>query len=83
MKGTNLQFSKLRTNLQSVANLTAKQFFSTKEWELCYLNNAQQEAFFADTAAMPPNAKSEWDSAEPRRRKLYFHLLKQQADALD
>jgi uncharacterized protein YjbI with pentapeptide repeats len=82
VKGANLQFSKLRTNLQTVLNLSAKQFFSTKEWELCYLSEAQQELFFSDTENMPSGAKSDWDGAEPRRRKLYFHLLKQQADAL-
>ncbi len=82
-KDANLQFSKLRTNLQNVSNLTAAQFFSSKEWELCYLSPQQQAEFFADTEAMPPGAKSEWDSAEPRRRKLYFHLLKQQANVFD
>lgn len=83
VKDANLNFSKLRTNLQKVLNLSAKQFFSTKEWELCYLSQAQQDLFFANPESLPPNAQSGWDNTEPRRQKLYFHLLKQQADALD
>lgn len=79
---TNIKFSKLRTNLQDVLNLTAEQFFSSKEWELCYLSPEQQELFFSDPSQIPSGAKEEWDSAEPRRRKLYFHLLKQAADSL-
>jgi hypothetical protein len=82
MQDANLNFSKLRTNLQTVQHLTASQFFASKEWELCYLSPEQQAEFFADPEAIPPGAKSNWDSAEPRRRKLYFHLLRQQADAL-
>jgi len=73
---TNLRFAKLRTNLQEVHNLTAPQFFSTKEWELCYLSEEQQNSFFADTDNVPSGAKDQWDSSEPRRRKLYFQLAK-------
>ena len=79
----NIEFSKLRTNLQGLQNLTAKQLFSTKEWDLCYLSPEQQTQFFSDTEAMPEDASMLWNSSEPRRRKLYFHLLRQQADALD
>ncbi len=79
----NLQSSKLRTNLQGVKNLTATQFFGTKEWELCYLSPEQQTLFFSNTDTIPQDAQSKWDSAEPRRRKLYFNLLRQQADALE
>lgn len=82
VQDTNLQASKFRTNLQGVKNLTATQFFGTKEWELCYLSAEQQSRIFSDTQAMPEGAQSNWDSSEPRRRKLYFNLLRQQADAL-
>ncbi len=77
-----MQFSKLRTNLEQVQNLSAKQFFASKEWELCYINTEQQATFFADSEA-PPGAISNWESAEPRRRKLYFQVYRRQAAALE
>lgn len=82
LQDANIQASKLRTNLQGVKNLTATQFFGTKEWELCYLSPEQQTLFFSDASVIPEGAQSNWDTSEPRRRKLYFHLLRQQADAL-
>lgn len=72
---TNLEGAKLRTNLESVLNLTPQQFFSSKEWELCYLSEEQIKVIFADPERLPPGAKEAWDGAEPRRRKLYFKLM--------
>jgi|GEM_PF-6329334 len=76
--GTTLGGVKLRTNLEAVKNIDPAQFFASKEWELCYLNPDQITAMFADPAKVPAGAKDQWDSAEPRRRKIYFQLTKNQ-----
>jgi len=73
-ENTVVERGKLRTNLQEVTNLQAKEFFTTKEWELCLLSQAQETAFFGEEPDEQDSRFSKWLSGKIRRDKLYFGI---------
>jgi len=73
-EGANLKKAKFRTNIQEARNITAKQFFGTKDWELCFISFEQSHLFFEETEDPGDKHFSRWSSGKPRRDKLYFNI---------
>ncbi len=73
-EGANLKHAKFRTNIQTAKNISAQQFFSTKDWELCFINGDQMRLYFEETEDIGDAHFTKWGAGKPRRDKLYFNI---------
>ena len=73
-KGAELDKARLRNNLQECTGITPEQFFDTKEWELCFLSNAQELEMFPEEVRETLRWQ-QWKMGGEKRKKLYFGIV--------